>query len=59
MVWRQKRCIKLNKMSMKSEQDIEKAKEHSEKLLSALYRQIVDTSECVVPLYDAIEDCFF
>lgn len=59
MVWRQKRCIKLNKMSMKSEQDVEKAKEHSEKLLSALYQQIVDTSECVVPLYDAIEDYFF
>ena len=46
-------------MSMKSEQDIKEAKEHSEKLLSALYQQIADTSECVVPLYDAIEDYFF
>ena len=59
MVWRQKRCIKLNKMSMKSEQDVEKAKRDSKKLLSALYRQIIDTSECVVPLYDAIENYFF
>ncbi len=46
-------------MSMKSEQDVKKAKEHSEKLLSALYQQIADTSECVVPLYDVIAGYFF
>lgn len=44
---------------MKSEQDSEVAKEHSNELLTALYQQIVYTSECVVPLYDVIEDYLF
>ena len=44
---------------MKSEQDSEVAKEHSNELLTALYQQIVCTSECVVPLYDVIEDYLF
>ena len=48
-----------NKIRMKSEQDSEVAKEHSNELLTALYQQIVYTSECVVPLYDVIEDYLF
>lgn len=44
---------------MKSEQDSEVAKEHSNELLTALYQQIVYTSECVVPLYYVIEDYLF
>ena len=44
---------------MKSEQDSKMAKEHSKELLTALYQQIVYTSECVVPLYDVIEDYLF
>jgi len=46
-------------MRMKSEQDSKMAKEHSKELLTALYQQIVYTSECVVPLYDVIEDYLF
>ena len=48
-----------NKIRMKSEQDSEVAKEHSNELLTALYQQIVYTSECVVPLYYVIEDYLF
>ncbi|QUB43446.1 hypothetical protein [Porphyromonas sp. oral taxon 275] len=44
---------------MKSEQDSKMAKEHSKELLTALYQQIFYTSECVVPLYDVIEDYLF
>ena len=36
-----------------------KAKEDSITMLNALYQQIADTAEGVVPLYDAIEDFFF
>lgn len=46
-------------MGVKSEQEIKKAKEDSQKKLKALYQQIIDTSESVVPLYDAIEGYFF
>ena len=46
-------------MRMKSEQDSKMAKEHSKELLTALYQQIFYTSECVVPLYDVIEDYLF
>ena len=46
-------------MSIKSEQDIKSAKENCQKSLNALYQQIASTSDCVVPLYDAIEDYFF
>ena len=59
IVWRRKRCIKLNKMGNKSEQRIEKIKEDSKKMLDVLYQKIVYTSESVIPLYDAIEDYFF
>lgn len=44
---------------IKSELDRDKAKEESLKSLEELYQQITDTSECVVPLYDAIESYFF
>ena len=37
----------------------DKAKEDSITMLNALYQQIADTAESVVPLYDAIEDFFF
>lgn len=37
----------------------DKAKEDSITMLNALYQQIADTAEGVVPLYDAIEDFFF
>ena len=37
----------------------DKAKENSVTMLHALYQQIVDTTESIVPLYDAIEDFFF
>lgn len=46
-------------MGIKSEQNIKTAKEDSITKLSALYQQIADTAEGVVPLYDAIEDFFF
>ena len=58
-VWLRKRCIKRNRMGVKSEQEIQKAKEGSLNTLNALYKQIADTAEGVVPLYDAIEDFFF
>lgn len=44
---------------IKSDLDRAKAKEESLKSLEELYQQITDTSECVVPLYDAIESYFF
>lgn len=44
---------------MKSEQNTQKAKQNNDKLLKTLYQQIVYTSECVVPLYDVIEDYLF
>ena len=37
----------------------DKAKKNSISMLKALYQQIADTAESVVPLYDAIEDFFF
>lgn len=37
----------------------DKAKKNSISMLKALYHQIADTAESVVPLYDAIEDFFF
>ena len=37
----------------------DKAKEDSITMLNALYQQIADTAESVVPVYDAIEDFFF
>ena len=46
-------------MGVKSEQEIQKAKEGSLNTLNALYKQIADTAEGVVPLYYAIEDFFF
>lgn len=59
LAWLRKHCIKLNKMGIKSERNIKKAKEESLKSLNALYQLIVDTSECTIPLYDAIEAYFF
>ena len=44
---------------MKSEQDIQIAKENNDELLKTLYQQIADTSDSVVPLYDAIENYLF
>lgn len=46
-------------MSCKSAEVIEKVKSESLDKLKALYQQIVDLSEEVVPLYDDIEDYFF
>lgn len=46
-------------MSCKSEEVIERAKIESLDKLNALYQQIVDLSEEVVPLYDDIENYFF
>ena len=59
MACKQKYYIKLNKISMKSEQDIQIAKENNDELLKTLYQQIADTSNSVVPLYDAIENYLF
>lgn len=59
MACKQKYYIKLDKISMKSEQAIQIAKENNDKLLKTLYQQIADTSNSVVPLYDAIENYFF
>ena len=47
-VWLRKRCIKRNRMGVKSEQEIQKAKEGSLNTLNALYKQIADTAEGVV-----------
>ena len=38
-VWLRKRCIKRNRMGVKSEQEIQKAKEGSLTTLNALYKQ--------------------
>lgn len=46
-------------MSCKSAEVIEKVKSESLDKLKALYQQIVDLSEAVVPLYDDIENYFF
>jgi len=46
-------------MSCKSQEVIERAKIESLDKLNALYQQIVDLSEEVVPLYDDIENYFF
>lgn len=59
MTKRRKYCGKLNKMGVKSEQKIKKAKENSLKSLNALYQQVKDISDSVIPLYDAIEGYFF
>lgn len=59
MACKQKYYIKLDKISMKSEQDIQIAKENNDELLKTLYQQIADTSNSVVPLYDAIENYLF
>ena len=46
-------------MRLKTDLKIKKIKEESLGSLSSLYQQIVDVSEGVVPLYDAIEVFFF
>ena len=46
-------------MPCKSAEEIEKVKGESLDKLNALYQQIVNLSEEVVPLYDDIEDYFF
>lgn len=59
MACKQGYSIKLYKISMKSEQDVQMAKENNDELLKTLYQQIADTSNSVVPLYDAIENYLF
>ena len=46
-------------MGHKSEQQIKKAKEDAQELLNAAYKQIDNTTEGIVPLYDTIENYFF
>lgn len=46
-------------MASKTAKEIEKVKEESCELLNAVYQQIVNLSEEVVPLYDDIENYFF
>ncbi len=46
-------------MVLKSEQQIKKAEDDSLKLLKAISQQIDDTTNAVIPLYDAIENYFF
>lgn len=46
-------------MKLKTDLKIKKIKEESLESLTSLYQQIVDVSEGVVPLYDAIEVFFF
>ena len=41
-------------MGHKSEQQIKKAKEDAQELLNAAYKQIDNTTEGIVPLYDTI-----
>lgn len=49
----------MKKMTYRSSEEIEKAKDKSIEKLQALYQQIEDLSEEVVPLYDVIENYFF
>lgn len=46
-------------MGHKSEQQTKKAKEDAQELLNAVYKQIDNTTEGIVPLYDIIENYFF
>ena len=46
-------------MTYRSAEEIEKAKDKTIEKLQALYQQIEDLSEEVVPLYDVIENYFF
>ena len=46
-------------MGHKPEQQIKKAKEDAQELLNAVYKQIDNTTEGIVPLYDIIENYFF
>lgn len=49
----------LNIVRMKLERDSKIAKEHEAELLTELYQQIVYTSDCVVSLYDIVENYLF